>query len=58
MSDFNSYYDFALGYWQGRTHGWLPDTLDPQISIYHYKMGYAAGVVDYCAHDIDGREDD
>jgi hypothetical protein len=50
----NDAFPYALGYWQGRACGQFENGTYENMSDYHqslYKIGYDAGVVDYCELD-------
>ena len=45
---------YALGYWQGRATGYFENGTYENMSEYRqllYKLGYDAGVADYCELD-------
>jgi len=47
-------FPYALGYWQGRSSGYFENGTYENMSDFHqhlFKLGYDAGVADYCEMD-------
>ena len=52
---FDNAFPYALGYWQGRATGFFENGTYENMTEYHkhlYKLGYDAGVADYCEMDM------
>jgi hypothetical protein len=50
-------FPYALGYWQGRACGQFENGTYENMTDYdqhQFKLGYSAGVADYCEMDIEG----
>jgi hypothetical protein len=55
----NDAFPYALGYWQGRSSGYFENGTYEDMSEFHqnlYKLGYDAGVADYCEMDMERGE--
>ena len=55
-NSYDSYYLFAIGYYDGRTKGISREDVSFDHR-YHYNAGYEAGVSDYCKEELVGEDE-
>ena len=48
-----TYYEYALGYYDGRRYGVYVNLYEDRDMHLAYKLGYDKGVADYCHYELD-----
>jgi hypothetical protein len=49
----NTYYEYALGYYDGRAEGVYNNPYEDREMRHAYKLGYDKGVADYCHYELE-----